>query len=195
MNQRVPKYQRILHWVSMATLAWFMIDLGFAPDAFAQPSNQLRYVREPKTPVRCGPGEDFYVASYLKQGAAVEVYHRTKEGWCGIRPPEGSACWLAAENAYLLPGGTSAEIVGKKTPAWIAAAEGNPKQLRWQIELQPSQQVKVLGEAKQVIDSETERLWYRIAPPQGEFSLGASGSVERRTSHRQSSLPPIDRVE
>ena len=135
----------------------------------AQPSNTIRYAKSNKTPVRCGPGADFYETSHLKQGAVVEVYHRSKDGWCAIRPPEGSFCWLSASNAYLLPGGTTAEVVGTKVPAWIGTNLNSPKQLRWQLELEPSQQVRVLGEAKQKIDDETERLWYRIAPPQGEF--------------------------
>lgn len=134
-----------------------------------QASVQVRYASTNKTPVYCGPGDDFYVTSHLRVGTAVEVFHQTKTGWCAVRPPDGSFGWLAAENAYLLPGGTVAEIVGTKVPAWIGSHLETPKQFRWQVELQPSQQVQVLGESKQKIDPETERLWYRIAPPQGEF--------------------------
>ncbi len=177
-------------------MRWFAIGCGLVgscmqmPGAYGQGTNQqlaptqqsglqgsggqasvlVRYASTNKTPVYCGPGDDFYVTSQLRVGTAVEVFHQTKTGWCAVRPPDGSFGWLAAENAYLLPGGTVAEIVGTKVPAWIGSNLETPKQFRWQVELQPSQQVQVLGESKQKIDPDTERLWYRIAPPQVNFA-------------------------
>ncbi len=157
----------------------------------AQSTPKLRYSLGNRTQVWCGPAEEFYVTSHLKLGTAVEVFHQTKNGWSAIRPPEGSYCWLAAENAYLLPGGEVAEVVGQKVPAWIGSSVSTPKQFKWQIELQPSQQVRVLGESKQKIDATQERLWYRIAPPQGEFRWVRTETLSDKAPIADPNDPPI----
>lgn len=199
-------------------MRWFAIGCGLVgscmqmPGAYGQGTNQqlaptqqsglqgsggqasvlVRYASTNKTPVYCGPGDDFYVTSQLRVGTAVEVFHQTKTGWCAVRPPDGSFGWLAAENAYLLPGGTVAEIVGTKVPAWIGSNLETPKQFRWQVELQPSQQVQVLGESKQKIDPDTERLWYRIAPPQGEFRWIKASALSERAPIADPNDPPME---
>ncbi|MDZ4852806.1 MAG: hypothetical protein SGI77_26260 [Pirellulaceae bacterium] len=134
------------------------------------PKSETRFIKFEKVPIHCGPAIEHYVTGYLTRGEVVEIYHQTKDGWCGIRPPAGSHDWLAADQAYLLPGGKQAEVVGNKTPAWIGAETIAEKQrFRWQIELQPSQKVDVIGEIEQAVDSEKVRLWYKILPPSGEF--------------------------
>jgi hypothetical protein len=131
---------------------------------------EVCFVKLKTASVYCGPDKNLYVTEELSRGDSVNVYYRSKDGWCAIRPPKGSHGWLAAEQAYLLPGGKKAEVVGDKTPAWIGSERLIGKdRLRWQIELQPSQQVEVIGETKQAIDSDKARLWYKILPPPGEF--------------------------
>ncbi len=156
-----------------------------------QPANNIRYAKKEKTKVYCGPSTKYYATAQLRQGTAVEIFHRNKDGWCAIRPPEGSFCWLAAENAYLVSGGEVAEIIGNKVPAWIGTDLESPNQFRWQIELQPTQQVKVIGEAKQAIDSDTQRLWYKIAPPQGEFRWVHEDSLGLQPPIADPTYPPL----
>lgn len=127
------------------------------------------FVNVEQAAVHCGPDKTYYPTSLLKRGESVDVYHQTDNGWAAIRPPQGSFDWLAAENAYLLPGGTLAEVVGKPMPSWIGSDMGTPKRYRWQLELQPSQQMRVLGETRQAIEDGKEKLWYKISPPPGEF--------------------------
>ncbi len=128
------------------------------------------FIKFAAAPVYCGPKKDFYITGQLQRGDVVEVYYRTNDGWCAIRPPQGSHSWLAAERAYLLPGGKVAEVVGAATPAWIGSENREAKEkFRWQIELQPTQQVDVIGETRQAVDSDKVRLWYKILPPPGEF--------------------------
>ncbi len=159
-------------------VAFVISHLAMAADTPATPtlpSNgkspaETRFVQFDKASIHCGPAEEHYVTSVLQRGASVEVYHQTKDGWCGIRPPDGSHDWLAADQAYLLPGGKQAEVVGNKAPAWIGTnSELKNQRFRWQLELQPSQKVDVIGELEQAIDSDKARLWYKILPPQGEF--------------------------
>ncbi len=141
-----------------------------SPPNFAKPTAETRFIKFEKASVHCGPAKDHYITSELPRGSSVEVFHQTKDGWCGIRPPNGSHDWLAADQTYLLPGGKQAEVVGNTAPAWIGA-ESNLKnqRFRWQIELQPTQKVDVIGEIAQAVDSDKIRLWYKILPPPGEF--------------------------
>lgn len=170
--------------------AWLLV-VACAAQAWSQPADSVRYVKRDKIKVYCGPSSKLYPTSQLRQGTAVEIFHRNKDGWCAIRPPEGSFCWLAAENAYLLSGGELAEVVGNKVPAWIGSQLEAPSQFRWQIELQPTQQVRVLGEAKQKIDEDTERLWYKISPPQGEFRWIHEDGLSLQPPIADPTYPPL----
>ncbi len=158
-------------WFSQIGIIAFLVAIAMVSnDSSAQsPKSHTRFIRTEDAKVYCGPSESLYATTVLKQGEAVEIYHITDDGWAGIRPPESSFDWLEAEHAYLLPGGKLAEVVGKPIPCWIGSSVESPTKYRWQIELQPTQQVRVIGEARQVIDNGTERLWYKIAPPPGEF--------------------------
>jgi hypothetical protein len=147
--------------------------VAFAGEPAAAPpatKSETFFVRFKTVDIFCGPSKDFYTTGSLQRGAAVVVYHRTADGWCAIQPPEGSHDWLAAEQAYLLPGGKKAEVVDAKTPAWIGSSQiGDKQRFRWQVALQPGQQVEVIGELEQAIDSDKLRMWYKILPPPGEY--------------------------
>ncbi|HUP78222.1 MAG TPA: hypothetical protein VM260_06615 [Pirellula sp.] len=130
---------------------------------------KVRTVHANKAIVRCGPADKYYSTSTLLNGASVDVYMETSDGWSGIRPPVGSHDWIPANIAYLLPGGKSAEIIEDKSPAWVGGDSADVSAFMWQMELVKSQQVQVLGEELQLTDDGKNQLWYRIAPPQGEF--------------------------
>ncbi len=165
-----------------------------------KPIVETRFVKFEKASIYCGPSKDHYVTNILIRGASVEIHHQTKDGWCGIRPPDGSHDWIAADQAYLLPGGKQAEVIGDKTPAWIGTDTNvKDQRFRWQIELQATQKVDVIGEIKQAIDTEKARLWYKILPPPGEFrwiqtealssTLPKSRSTTVTLADAQSSIP------
>ena len=130
---------------------------------------KVRSVHTNKAIVRSGPAEMYYATSILLSGASIDVYMETSDGWSGIRPPSGSHDWIPSNIAYLLPGGKTAEIVEDKSPAWVGSDSANVSEFMWQTELAKSQQVQVLGEELQMTDDGKKQLWYRIAPPQGEF--------------------------
>ena len=130
---------------------------------------KVRSVNTNKATVRSGPSEKYYATSTLPSGAAVDVYMETSDGWSGIRPPAGSHDWIPSNIAYLLPGGKTAEIIDDKSPAWVGSDSGSVSEFMWQTELAKTQQVQVLGEELQMRDDGKKQLWYRIAPPQGEF--------------------------
>ncbi len=116
--------------------------------------HETKFVTQGELPVFAGPHNKYYQTGSLKRGTSVDVYLETQDGWCGIRPPEGSYDWVNAEHAYLLPGGKRAEIVGEATQAWIGTSIKVPQAHQWQIQLQPTQVVDVIGEATQAIGSE-----------------------------------------
>lgn len=130
---------------------------------------KIRSVHTNKANVRSGPADRYYATSTLPNGATVDVYMETSDGWSGIRPPAGSHDWIPSNIAYLLPGGKSAEIIEDKSPAWVGSDLSDISEFMWQMELRKSQQVQVLGEELQLTDEGKKQLWYRIAPPPGEF--------------------------
>lgn len=165
--------------LSCAALAGSMVANGQEQDDGAQGAiaavsmrvvegDKQRYVHAPRATVRCGPGTNYYPTGLLDQGTAVEVYVQTEDGWSGIRPPEGSHNWVSAEFLYLMPGGRVAEVAEDKAPAWVGAANDQVSKLLYQTELSVSQSVSILDEAYRT-EGGAKKLWFKIAPPQGEF--------------------------
>jgi len=130
---------------------------------------QAVYVAVNNAEILSGPSSEYYPTSRVARGMALEAYHRTADGWLGIRPPEGSFSWVPASDAYLLPGGRVIEITSRHAVSWIGSSLGSAKQYRWQVELRPGEQLVVLGEMTNRSEDGREALWYKIAPPAGEF--------------------------
>lgn len=146
-----------------------------APSKTAKPvsmqvieKDHQRFVHVPRAIVRCGPGAEYYPTETLVKGTAVEVYVQTDDGWSGIRPPSGSHNWVQADAVYLLPGGRVAEVSAESVPAWVGSDTVKSEKLLFQTELVKTQSVAILGEAYRG-QSDQKKLWFKIAPPQGEF--------------------------
>ncbi len=128
------------------------------------------YVAVEQARLFAGPSTDFYPTGAAVRGAVLEVYHRPGNGWLAIRPPQGSFSWVPASQAYMLPGGRVIEITDASAVSWIGTELGSAKQYRWQVQLNVGEQLSVLGEATVKNGSdEREALWYKVAPPAGEF--------------------------
>jgi hypothetical protein len=128
------------------------------------------YVAVEQARLYAGPSSDFYPTGDAKRGTVLEVYHRTQNGWLGVRPPQGSFSWVPASQAYLLPGGRVIEIIDANSVSWIGTELGSAKQYRWQVQLKVGEQLTVLGEATIKNDTDDqEALWYKVSPPAGEF--------------------------
>lgn len=138
------------------------------PAMLAEPD--LRYVEVDRANVYAGPSEDYYPTSFLTHGASVTVFEQTQDGWLAIRPPKGSFSWLPATQGFLLPGGRTVEVTEAEAVSWIGSSLGTPKQYRWQVRLNRGEQLSVIGE-QTLGDEESDKktLWYKIAPPNGEF--------------------------
>jgi hypothetical protein len=116
-------------------------------------------------PVRSGPGPEYYPTSQLRLGDKVEVYYET-EDWCAVRPPIGSFSWISAQYVQL---GTN--HIGNVIAEGLASRVGSDN-----TELCDTVQVKLRkGEKVLVLDryetpeNAASPLWFKIAPPSGEF--------------------------
>ncbi|RMF89792.1 MAG: SH3 domain-containing protein, partial [Planctomycetota bacterium] len=168
--------------------------LMIATAAVSAPSVEFpyeAYVLREGAVVRAGPGQAYPASLRLRFGERVEVYRHDPGGWCAIRPPDGAFSWVRADGIELLPNG-----LGRVRHDGVPSMVGDPTQeggaVAW-VELLAGELVEVL-DAKSVhapsatgvpeSSRQTGQLWYKIAPPSGEF----------RWIHR-SYLRPVDDVQ
>jgi uncharacterized protein YgiM (DUF1202 family) len=129
----------------------------------------------PSASIRSGPGESFYATDTLAEGAAVEVYRQQANGWCAIRPPEGSFSWVFGRHVGTVEqvemsigdGSTRSSKLAQIDKPDVASRIGSRLvSLRnaVQVRLKKGEVVRILGE-----ETEGGETWYRIAPPSGEF--------------------------
>ncbi|MDX1929388.1 MAG: hypothetical protein SFV81_22870 [Pirellulaceae bacterium] len=149
------------------------------------------YVAVEQASLYAGPSSDFYPTGNIKRGTALEVYLRTGNGWLGVRPPQGSFSWVPASQAYLLPGGRVIEITDANAVSWIGTELGSAKQYRWQVQLKVGEQLSVLGEATIKSDAaDREALWYKVAPPAGEFRWIEQAAISKTAPQVKPTLTP-----
>jgi SH3-like domain-containing protein len=117
---------------------------------------------------RCGPGADYYRTDQLKPGHELEVYVETDDGWLGIRPPQGSFCWLPADATDATESDTVAKIRDDECVVWIGTQLGKAKKYRWQVKLNAGEQISIIDRAERQ-GKDGPRTWFRIVPPSGEF--------------------------
>ena len=115
------------------------------------------------------PCADYYAVDLLARGSNVEVY-KNIEGWCAIRPPEGSFSWVPARHLRLGGTGKVAEVTEPKAVAWIGSNLARPKEHMYQVKLERGETVAISGETR--FERKKEQItetWYKIEPPAGEF--------------------------
>jgi len=116
--------------------------------------------------VRSGPSEDAYPTGTLAKNRYVEAYFRDADGWCAIRPPQGSFSWINAKFVRRESDSTGRVVAsnGKAAPARVGGATVEESAIV-QVGLKNGRQIKILGETR-LSDGST---WLKIAPPPGEF--------------------------
>jgi SH3-like domain-containing protein len=116
--------------------------------------------------VRSGPGHGYYPTDKLKAGQEVEVYRHVPGGWYAIRPPEGSFSWVSGR--FLQPGLENLAVVsGDRVAARVGSRFSDIRDVI-QVRLNKAEVVEVL-EKKQSPSGSDRGIWYKIAPPSGEF--------------------------
>lgn len=132
-----------------------------AEDAADMPP-QRAVVTSPGAAVRSGPSDTYYLTDTLPEDTVVEVYRRQPDGWCGIRPPAESFSWVYSQNVRLIDDGV-AEITKPNVAARVGSRLSAQRDVV-QVRLKEGEKVAILGR-----DEREGGLWYKVAPPSGEF--------------------------
>ncbi len=132
----------------------------------------VAYISTQQTFTRSGPGQQYYPTQQLPQGHAVEVYRHDGDGWCAVRPPEGSFCWIPAHEIHRLSN-SQAEVAVQTTVARVGSTV-SPARSAVQVMLRRGEKVQLLPSAPN-----DDPRWARIAPPAGEFRWIAANSLLR----------------
>lgn len=119
-------------------------------------------VASPGAPVRSGPADSYYLTDTLPEGATVEVYKQNDDGWCAVRPPEDSFSWVFAQNVRLI-NDDLAEITKDEAAARVGSRLSSQRDVV-QVRMKQGERVAILGQ-----DDRDGGVWYKIAPPAGEF--------------------------
>ena len=161
---------RALPRCALILVAMFVAAIGQAARAaYAFP--YVAYVTQDETYLRSGPGGDFYPTGQLSAGYAVEVYRHDGDGWCAIRPVEGSFCLAPAHQLRVLDSRT-AEVIAPGVPARIGSSLGNER-IAVQVYLERSEMVQLLE------PPQPNQPFLKIAPPAGEFRFIAASRLSR----------------
>ncbi len=126
----------------------------------------LATVTGPNACLRSGPGDDYYVTNPLAAGQMLEVYYVIGDQWCAVRPPAGSFSWVDARNVRIDKKQVG-EVLINGVSARVGSEVGNMCGAV-QVVLDRGEKVYVFERVETPNDIDTP-VWYRIAPPAGEF--------------------------
>lgn len=115
-------------------------------------------------PIYASPSKNTYQTGSIKKDQYVEVYFCNKDGFCAIRPPQGSFSWINSKFVEL-ENATSGKIVSAKAAPSRVGADSPVNSSVVQVGLQNNQKVKILDQ----VDLSDGSTWYKILPPAGEF--------------------------
>jgi len=152
------------------------------------------YISVSEAVVRSGPGQEYYETSRIRQGEKVEVYEE-KDGFFAVRPPKGSFSWISALYVEIeLPvGGVNPKngVVGTVVSEGLASRIGCENTEicdTIQVKLKKGERVLLLGELE-TPENSVSPLWYKIAPPNGEFRWIHGSEVSEFRSELQPVAP------
>ena len=155
--------RRLRHQLSALFIASLVpVAAAVADEGAAEPRPQQARVTSPGAAVRSGPGETYYLTDTLPEDTAVEVYRRQPDGWCAIRPPADSFSWVFAQHVRLVGDGL-AEIEKEDVAARVGSRLSAQRDVV-QVRLRKGETMAILGQ-----DERDGGVWYKIAPPAGEF--------------------------
>ena len=155
--------------VSMFTFA--LVTFALSLPLLATPPVPYRaQVVTDSTAYRAGPGNQFYSCGYLVRGEIVEVYQQDASGFLAIRPPQPASSWVLASDVELTEQTDIGRVLRSNVTSWIDSQLPAAPDDQWQVRLKEGELVEII-EKRPVPGEplETALLYYRIAPPAGEF--------------------------
>ena len=118
--------------------------------------------------VRSGPGEVHYGTQKLAAGQVVEVHRHDPDGWCAIRPVEGSFDIIPEATVDIISEGVG-EIKMAGTTPFVGTKLGTVEKPLWQVKLREKEKVSLIGQLSWPNPEGHSTVWYQIKPPAGEF--------------------------
>ena len=155
--------------VSMLTFALVTFTLSF-PLLATPPVPYRAQVVIGSTAYRSGPGTQFYSCGQLARGEIVEVYQQDASGFLAIRPPQQASSWVLARDVELTGQAGIGRELRSNVTSWIDSQLPAAPDDQWQVRLNEGELVEII-EKRPVPGQppETAEMYYRIAPPAGEF--------------------------
>ena len=141
--------------------------------------------------VRSGPGKVHYGTQKLAAGQVVEVYRHDPDGWCAIRPVEGSFCIIPEATVEVIGEGVG-EIKLAGTTPFVGTKLGTVEKPLWQVKLREKEKVSLIGQLSWPNPEGHSTIWYQIKPPAGEFRWINISDLESLSGETMASLasPP-----
>ena len=164
--------------VSMLTFALVTFTLSF-PLLATPPVPYRAQVVIGSTAYRAGPGTQFYSCGQLARGEIVEVYQQDASGFLAIRPPQQASSWVLARDVELTGQAGIGRVLRSNVTSWIDSQLPAAPDDQWQVRLKEGELVEII-EKRPVPGAppETAQMYYRIAPPAGEFRWVPVQSVQ-----------------
>ena len=130
------------------------------------------YITAAESYAMSGPGMvGEYRTERLERGQRVTVYQQVP-GWCAIRPPHGAHSWV--EGKYLdVINGDTARVKIAKLPSFIGSNLLSRRD-KYQVTLDAGEVVQYVE-----ITETAHGVWFKIAPPAGEFRWVSSAELGR----------------
>jgi len=133
----------------------------------------MAYVTGSQIYVRSGPSQSHYPTGQIPQGYAVEVYRHDGDGWCAVRPPEGSFSWLPSHQVRPTNAGI-VEVVDDHVVARVGSTL-SPSRSAVQVLLPKGERMELIP-----VNENDDPRWVRIAAPAGEFRWVAASDLSRQ---------------
>src|SRR3989304_6005309 len=137
------------------------------------------YVTADGVEVLSGPGPSYYPTDKVQMGDIVEVYKDEPGGYCAIKPPEGSFTWIS-DRFLKLEDGNLAVVTEDDVATRVGSRLSNARDVI-QVRMHKGETVKILGSRE--IPGSNSQIWYKIAPPSGEFRWISNKYLEGENLH------------
>lgn len=190
MNQTVKRSPQLTEMALCFTIARVSHVLAVCLaccSASAQTFPYTAYVTDSDVYVRSGPGQRYYPTGQVSAGFAVEVYRHDEDGWCAIRPPEGSFSWVSSHHVRTVSAGVAgvgvAEVIDDNVVTRVGSTL-SPNRSAVQVLLPRGEQIELMSTSE-----DDDPRWVRIAAPAGEFRWIAANALSRQPPIEAEPLP------
>ncbi|MCA9196018.1 MAG: hypothetical protein KDA87_00710 [Planctomycetales bacterium] len=128
----------------------------------------VAYVKDAVGIVRSGPGDKFYETDELPAGSAVEIYKHRDGQWCAIRPPQSSFSLVQAKDVAVTDNPQVLRVISSNAITRVGSNESDSHNVAY-VKLHQGELLSVLDKIVLTNNANESQLWYKVAPPSGEF--------------------------